>query len=94
MVGGDIHIVKSARKHEIGDVRLRLDHLSQPPDGPFAVALKDISLDVRAGEIIAIAGVAGNGQSELFDALSGERELAPRRHAADRRRAERQDRHQ
>jgi simple sugar transport system ATP-binding protein len=79
MVGGDIHIVKSARKHQIGDVRLRLDHLSLPPDGPFSVALKDISLDVRAGEIIAIAGVAGNGQSELFDALSGEREL----HRAD-----------
>ena len=76
MVGGDIHIVKSARRHGLGDVRLRLDHLSLSPDGAFSVALKDISLDVRAGEIIAIAGVAGNGQSELFDALSGERELA------------------
>ena len=76
MVGGDIHIVKSARKHKIGDVRLRLDHLNLPPDGPFSVALADVSLDARAGEIIAIAGVAGNGQSELFDALSGERELA------------------
>ena len=29
-------------------------------------------LDVRGGEIVAIAGVAGNGQDELFDALSGE----------------------
>jgi simple sugar transport system ATP-binding protein len=79
MVGGDIHVVKSARKHKIGDVRLRLDHLSLPPDGPFSVELKDVALEVRAGEIIAIAGVAGNGQSELFDALSGEREL----HRAD-----------
>jgi len=29
-------------------------------------------MSVRSGEILAIAGVAGNGQSELFDALSGE----------------------
>ena len=54
-------------------MRLKIDHLDQIADGPFAVALKDISLDVRAGEVVAIAGVAGNGQSELFDALSGER---------------------
>src|SRR4029077_20030634 len=31
------------------------------------------NLEVRQGEVVAIAGVAGNGQSELFDALSGER---------------------
>ena len=56
-----------------GEVRLKLDRLSLDPDGPFAVELKDISLDVRAGEVVAIAGVAGNGQSEFFDAVSGER---------------------
>ena len=65
---------------------------SLPPDGPFAVALKDVSLEVHGGEIIAIAGVAGNGQSELFDAISGERELARadmllhRRHASGQQR--------
>jgi simple sugar transport system ATP-binding protein len=47
-----------------------------PPDGPFAVALKDISLAVKGGEVVAIAGVAGNGQSELFDAISGERGIS------------------
>jgi ABC-type uncharacterized transport system ATPase subunit len=36
------------------------------------VALRDIDLSVSAGEVVAIAGVAGNGQSELFDVLSGE----------------------
>ena len=36
------------------------------------MSLKDISLTVRAGEILAIAGVAGNGQGELFDIVSGE----------------------
>src|SRR5262249_37080130 len=43
-----------------------------------AVSLDDISLDVRGGEIVSIAGVAGNGQDELFDALSGET-MAPAR---------------
>ena len=47
--------------------------MSLPADGPFGVALRDVSLEVRAGEVVAIAGVAGNGQSELFEALSGER---------------------
>ena len=68
----------AARKHAAGEVRLRLDRLSLPADGPFAVELKDISLDVRAGEVVAIAGVAGNGQSEFFDAVSGERILHAR----------------
>ena len=54
----------------------RLDDLSLAADGPFSVALKNISLEVLAGEVVAIAGVAGNGQSEFFDAVSGERTLA------------------
>lgn len=33
--------------------------------------LQDVSLDLRAGEIVGIAGVSGNGQSELLDVLSG-----------------------
>jgi general nucleoside transport system ATP-binding protein len=38
--------------------------------------VKEISFDVRAGEIVGVAGVAGNGQSELLDALAGIREPA------------------
>ena len=76
MVGGDIHVVRAARKDAKGHTRLKLDRLGLPADGPFAVELKNISLDVKAGAVVAIAGVAGNGQSELFDAVSGERELA------------------
>jgi ABC-type uncharacterized transport system ATPase subunit len=53
-------------------VRLAVDNLSMPKPHPFAVALDRISLAVRGGEIVSIAGVAGNGQDELFDALSGE----------------------
>ena len=79
MVGGDIHVVRGSAQARDG----RGAAEARPPDrchadGPFAVELKDISLDVRAGEVVAIAGVAGNGQSELFDAVSGERSLAAR----------------
>ena len=80
MVGGDIHVVspvdgetEHARRISI---RLRLVDLSLPADGPFSVALKGVSLEVLAGEVVAIAGVAGNGQSEFFDAVSGERMLS------------------
>ena len=76
MVGGDIHVVRHGRAQKTGEVRLQLHNLDLPADGPFVVELKNISLDVKAGEVIAIAGVAGNGQSELFDAISGERLLA------------------
>jgi ABC-type uncharacterized transport system ATPase subunit len=42
-------------------------------DDPHGIRLDRICLDVRGGEILGIAGVAGNGQDELFAALSGER---------------------
>ena len=82
MVGGDIHAVRAHRDVAEGPVRLRVHELSLPPDGPFSVALQDISLEVRGGEVLCIAGVAGNGQSELFDALSGER-VADYAHAVE-----------
>src|SRR3990167_4535368 len=44
-----------------------------PKPTPFAVDLQNVALDVRQGEIVGIAGIAGNGQDELFAALSGER---------------------
>ncbi len=75
MVGGEIHVVRGERSQSTGAVRLALNNLNLSADGPFAVELKNISLAVKAGEVIAIAGVAGNGQSELFDAISGERGL-------------------
>ena len=71
MVGGDIHMVRAANTPRQGAVRCSLKDAFLEADGPFAVELKNIYLDVRDGEVIAIAGVAGNGQSELFDAISG-----------------------
>jgi simple sugar transport system ATP-binding protein len=76
MVGADIHIVRARAKAKSGEPRLALNRLSLPQEGHFGVALSNISLDVAGGEVVAIAGVAGNGQSELFDAISGEKLLA------------------
>jgi ABC-type uncharacterized transport system ATPase subunit len=75
MVGGDIHIVRPKAKSISGKPRLTLDRLSVPQEGHFGVALHNISLQVAGGEVVAIAGVAGNGQSEFFDAISGEKLL-------------------
>lgn len=53
-------------------VALEVRGLDQPPLGPFSTPLTDVHLSVHEGEVFGIAGVAGNGQSELFEALSGE----------------------
>jgi ABC-type uncharacterized transport system ATPase subunit len=60
-----------------GAVALAVRGLSLPKLNPFGTTLADIALDVRAGEIVGIAGVSGNGQQELMAALSGEDPRAP-----------------
>ncbi len=52
--------------------RLVLDRLTIRSPHHFGTDLQDISLSLAGGEILGIAGIAGNGQSELMDALSGE----------------------
>src|SRR5271163_902295 len=73
MVGADIKEVKAAATRKITVPRLVVNNLSLEPDDPHGVRLENISLELRGGEILGIAGVAGNGQDELFAALSGER---------------------
>ena len=51
---------------------LRSRNANLPAATPFSISLKDLDFNVQAGEIVGIAGVAGNGQSELFQLLSGE----------------------
>ena len=63
-------------QHEVGDTRLHINDLSMPTDDPFGVDLTHVNLNVRAGEILGIAGVSGNGQAELLAALSGEKRAA------------------
>ena len=52
--------------------RLALDRLTVRSPHHFGTDLKSVSFEVAGGEILGIAGIAGNGQSELMDALSGE----------------------
>ena len=59
-----------------GEVVLKVDGLDLNRESPFGVDLSDISLDVRAGEVVGVAGVSGNGQRELLYALSGEDQRA------------------
>jgi simple sugar transport system ATP-binding protein len=61
---------------ETGPSRLAVTDLSLKSGREHGVDLKSVSLSVAAGEILGIAGIAGNGQSELMAALSGEA-LAP-----------------
>src|SRR5580704_8533186 len=73
MVGADIGEVKAASGRSPTVPRLVIHRLSLEPDDPHGTHLQSISLEVRGGEIVGIAGVSGNGQDELFAALSGER---------------------
>ncbi|WP_037066560.1 ABC transporter ATP-binding protein [Allorhizobium undicola] len=76
MVGSEVAGVSPQAPVADGPVRIAITGLSAPARTPFAMPLKNVSLTVRAGEVLGIAGVAGNGQSELFDVLSGETTVA------------------
>ncbi|MFV0411395.1 MAG: ABC transporter ATP-binding protein [Paracoccus sp. (in: a-proteobacteria)] len=71
MVGGEMRDVDRSNRFP-GEVLLSVKNLSLAPQSIEGTALKDISLDLRSGEVLAIGGVAGNGQEELLQALSGE----------------------
>ncbi len=58
-----------------GAVELSVEHLTLR-DKRGVVLVDDVSFQVRAGEIVGIAGVAGNGQSELMEAIAGIRRAA------------------
>ncbi|PWJ21946.1 ABC transporter ATP-binding protein [Jannaschia seohaensis] len=66
-----------ARGPEPDGVLLRVKDLSLPPASQFGTPLREVSLYLRAGEVLGIGGVAGNGQDELLGALSGERLSVP-----------------
>jgi simple sugar transport system ATP-binding protein len=71
MVGSEIKAIEHRATRQ-GPARLELRQLALPPDRRTGIPLIDVSLTVHAGEVVAIAGVAGNGQNELFAAISGE----------------------
>ncbi len=65
------------RPSKAGAAVLEVRALSLPRQDQFGVDLRDIGLTVRAGEIVGIAGVSGNGQQELMAVLSGEDPRGP-----------------
>jgi general nucleoside transport system ATP-binding protein len=73
MINADLH-APTPRPHLAATAapRLVLDRLTVRSPHHFGTDLKDVSLSVSGGEILGIAGIAGNGQGELMDALSGE----------------------
>jgi len=76
MVGEAEGLEAEYPKVEGGAPFLRIAGLSWHNTDPFGVSLDALELEVRAGEIVGIAGVAGNGQDELLALLSGEQPLA------------------
>lgn len=70
--GGKPVVARSER--EFGKVRLSASGLATE-GGDELMALEDVSLELRAGEILGIAGIDGNGQKQLAEALAGQRSL-------------------
>ncbi|HEU0148576.1 MAG TPA: ABC transporter ATP-binding protein [Bradyrhizobium sp.] len=73
MVGTEVKQVKAGGTRRMTVPRLVVNDLNLAPAETHGVRLQQISLELKGGEILGIAGVAGNGQDELFAALSGER---------------------
>lgn len=70
MVGREILFQIEKKKAHPGKVVLSVEHLYADNDRGLP-ALRDLSLQVHAGEVLGIAGVAGNGQRELAEVLTG-----------------------
>nr|WP_272490695.1 ABC transporter ATP-binding protein [Mesobacterium pallidum] len=72
MVGASFETPAKAAR-ELGPVVLEVADLSMKAPTEFGTSLKNVSFQVKAGEVLGLGGVAGNGQDELILALSGER---------------------
>jgi len=70
MVGRNVIFTSQRTKHEPGKVVFRINDLSYI-DSEGRQRLKNINLEVRAGEIVGVAGVEGNGQFELVNTIIG-----------------------
>ncbi|WP_417271447.1 ABC transporter ATP-binding protein [Celeribacter sp.] len=75
MVGATLH-TPTREGGEAGEILLEVRGLDFAPANPFGTRLKNVTMEVRAGEVLGIGGVAGNGQDELLSVLSGEARTA------------------
>ncbi|MGW0478400.1 ABC transporter ATP-binding protein [Nonomuraea sp. NPDC003214] len=74
MVGSELPTPETRESTVTDTVALRVSHLTLEADG--RALLDDVSFDIRKGEILGIAGVEGNGQSELIEAIMGMRPVS------------------
>ncbi|MEM7344235.1 MAG: ATP-binding cassette domain-containing protein, partial [Chloroflexota bacterium] len=70
MVGRDVVFAVEKKPQTPGEVVLTMDNV-QADNDKGVPALRGVSLEVRSGEILGVAGVAGNGQSELAQVITG-----------------------
>lgn len=71
MVGRDVQLVADKTDACPKDVVLKVDHMTVASKAHKNNAVKDVSFEVRSGEIVCIAGIDGNGQTELIYGLTG-----------------------
>ncbi len=71
MVGRDVNFMVDKIDQTVGDVVLTVEHATVASRISKKNAVKDISFEVRAGEIVCLAGIEGNGQTELISAITG-----------------------
>ena len=74
MVGREVLLRVEKKPSDPGETLLTVDQVSVEDDRGLP-AVRDVSFEVRAGEIVGLAGVDGNGQSELIDAITGLRSM-------------------
>ncbi|MDR0839841.1 MAG: ABC transporter ATP-binding protein [Christensenellaceae bacterium] len=71
MVGRDVNFNVQKKHIDLGDVVLRARGVTVPSKLHKNNAVKNVSFEVRAGEIVCLAGIEGNGQTEFVSALTG-----------------------
>lgn len=74
MTGHEVNLPQNTESKSLGDTILKLEDVCVKSDRGY-LALNNLNLEVRAGEIVGIAGVSGNGQKELAEAINGLRKV-------------------
>ena len=71
MVGRDVKFAVDKDEAKPGEVVFRVENLTVAGKSHKKDAVKDVSFEVRAGEIVCVAGIDGNGQTEFVQAITG-----------------------
>lgn len=74
MIGREVFLNIEKKKAKTGDTVLKVENLWTSGEKEIS-KIRGISLDIKAGEIVGIAGIDGNGQSELVEAITGLRKV-------------------